>query len=75
MLYFNATVTHSNYGSVAITHSNYLYMKNSSVEPFVIAGELHKTKMTVDIDLRIFRKSVTKMAFGDTSNTRLLTSL
>jgi|TARA_B100000035_G_scaffold315359_1_gene335480 hypothetical protein len=63
----------ANYGSVAPTHSNYPFpvYENSSVEPFVIAGEFpvqNEDDGRYWIAAVHFFKSVTKMAFGDTSN-------
>lgn len=70
----NITFQHTaNYSLSAPTHTNYPFpiYENSSVEPFVIAGEF---PVQTEDDGRYwiaavhFFKSITKMAFGDTSN-------
>tara|TARA_B100000902_G_C27301787_1_gene913256 strand:- start:1268 stop:2095 length:828 start_codon:yes stop_codon:yes gene_type:complete len=70
----NITFQHTaNYNLSAPTHSNYPFpiYESSSVEPFVIAGEF---PVQTEDDGRYwiaavhFFKSVTKMAFGETSN-------
>ena len=70
----NITFSHTaNYGSLHPTHSNYLFptYENSSIEPITIAGEF--PVQTVEdgkywVAAIHFFKSITKMAFGETSN-------